>query len=88
MTNLLQSLSNIVTALANGRLMRVVGWKMINVLPRLSNVVNALADGRLLRVEARGLLAGRPCSRQEDCCQSLEAHNFAPRRARADLTAD
>jgi hypothetical protein len=90
-TNVLQSLSYVVTALANGRLLRVGSCGITCVLPSLSNVVTASANGRLPRVdssgEARGLLQ-KPGSRQGDCCQSLKAHNFAPRRAKADLTAD
>ncbi len=52
--SVLQSLSNVVTALANGRLLRVVEWKMINVLPSLYYVVTVLANGRLLRVVSYG----------------------------------
>jgi hypothetical protein len=55
MTNVLPCLSNIVTAsadcvvsaLANGVMLRVVGWKMSNELQSLSNVT-ALANGTIL----------------------------------------
>ncbi len=59
-TNKLPILSNIVTALANGMLLRVGSCGIANVLHCLSNIVTAFANGRLERAgscgKARGLL--------------------------------
>jgi hypothetical protein len=83
LASVLQSLSNMVTALAN-------------VLQSFSNVVTASANGRLLRVGSCGKDVGS--YRSQHCLQArlagetpfltLRDHNFASRRARANLTAD
>jgi hypothetical protein len=80
-TNVLPSLSNVVTALANGRLLRVDSSGEAGGLLQKPG----LAPGK----EKAHNFAPRRADLTADLqSQSLKAHNFAPRRAGTDLTAD
>jgi hypothetical protein len=54
-------------------------------LPWLTVITFMDSYGRVRGLQQK---PGLPASRLGDCCQSLEAHNFADRRASADLNAD
>ncbi len=58
-------------------------WKIASVLQSWPNIVTALANGRLLRVDGYVRFRGLQQKPGKE-----KAHNSAPRRARADLTAD